>query len=121
MGVWLGNLEYKILYHITLERETVYDLTYDVRERKRRYPHYAILRLVRNHLDTKGYFKIKRSRWGFTRWVPDCEKIAELSEHIDGTKSMISDFKVRRPNIYAQLMNEIEDAIRVRTEVPDID
>lgn len=75
--------------------------------------------LVRNYLRREGYFWVKKRRKIFSELVPDCKKIAELKEYIEGTKNVISGFRKRNPEVYHQLFEDIRNAINARGAAMD--
>jgi hypothetical protein len=68
--------------------------------------------LIIPKLSKEGYF-LPRRKWKIlTEWVADCERIAELKRHIDGTKRMIEYFRESEPILYNELSKDIEKAVR---------
>ena len=70
-----------------------------------------IIKHVTRYLHETGYFRAEKRLKIFTKYIPDCEKIAGLRRYIEETVSMISSFRGRKEHVYLQLLKDVKDAI----------
>lgn len=117
-GLPSSSLE-SILWDKAKKNDNLFDLTSRIIGRsKRNNPESIIINMVKEHLADEGYLEKKKKMIVLTEYIPDCNKISDLEDSLEGIPEIFS--SIQNNKFYKEILDDIKEGIKNMTQV-DVD